>query len=151
MFFNTFWLFRLACGRLGGISGRLGVALGRLGSVLGFKTVHDCSKTAPRSPQDCLLSGPRLPKIVTRSPKTAPRHPKTASRGRHHCKSKGEGCLSFDFMECAKIVCFSILLGLPVFLAGVLVASGGVLGASSVHVASLGGVLVSPWDVLGSF
>ena len=32
-------------------------------------------------------------------------------------------------MECAKSVCFSILLGLPVSLEDVLVASGGFLGA----------------------
>ena len=57
---------------------------------------------------------------------------------------------SSDFMECAKSVCFSILLGLPVSLAGLLVASGGVLGASRADVASLGGVFVSPWGVLGS-
>ena len=130
--------------------GRLGVALGRLGNVLGSKTVHDRSKIAPRWPQDFLLSAPRLPKIVTRSPKTAQRRPKSASRGRQQCRSGGEVSFSSDFMECAKSVCFSILLGLPVSLAGLLVASGGVLGASRADVASLGGVFVSPWGVLGA-
>ena len=165
MFFNTFGAPRLYCGCLGGIGGRLGrfqcrrgvswgrlgVALGRLGSVLGSKTVHARPKTAPRSLQDCILSALTLPKIVTRSSKTAPRRPKTGSRGRYQCISRGEVFFSSDFMECAKSVCFSILLSLPVSLAAVLMASGGVLGASSADVASLGGVLVSPWGVLGLF
>ena len=57
---------------------------------------------------------------------------------------------SSDFMECAKSVCFSILLGLPVSLAGLLVASGGVLGASRADVASLGRVLGVALGILGA-
>ena len=57
---------------------------------------------------------------------------------------------SLDFMECAKSVCFSILLDLPVSLVGVLVASGGVWGASRADVASLGRVLGVALEILGA-